>query len=694
MAVEAMFKLARNVPGMGGFVEQVPKDQVPHQVEFSKVVQAVLAKIRNESDLGEEELDELSENLDDLVEQFVGETLTFFEPAKIPKGGENPIIPRWDRSTNSIQWYRVNAAIYRTFASMDIYRLPQAIEATFGAFRDVFTRGTIGLSASFGLTMNPLRDWQVLYANTRSNDSAGQLLMRWIQSMGATALHEVAGEKDTPGGEWVDAFLRMGGRSATFLGEDTVYTARAAQHLFGWQLRNMKNPSQVPSALVHDAARATRKAYDFYVDVIQSPETASRVTELKAIGKQVGWAPGMPMTFDQAVQLRIAIKQGTTDFSAAGEIGRVVNRMIPFFNAAIQGPRATWLSAQRRPGRFLFRMFAGMTIPTLVLWYRHKDEEWWKEMPAKERFKYWYFPIRVDGRSELLRIPRAFEIGALFAALPEMLADAWYTSDPKGASSYFDRLTKTGTTLGKEWVPEAAEAMLPNLRMPIVGEWAEQIANRDSYTDIPIVPRNELELWPHEQFNEYTSDASIAVARALRDVPGVPAALKSPRRLDHAIRGGFGPVFLEIWKYLGGDSVAGRELEKTPSDTYILGRLWRRGGELGTRARSIEEVYDRLEIADRNARSRFHEETFEERKRRLILSDARAALSALGATRHYAGDENTRRDLFKTMLDISKRALVASEAGERGPAVLDRKRAEYQRGRAEYLHQQQQEGQK
>ena len=94
----------------------------------------------------------------------------------------------------------------------------------------------------------------------------------------------------------------------------------------------------------------------------------------------------------------------TTDFTAVGEFSRFVNRMVPFHNAAIQGPRANLRAGKRNPQKFALRGLQ-LTAATMLLWWRNKDEEWWKEMDYREKFLNWHQKITLpDGREELVRI--------------------------------------------------------------------------------------------------------------------------------------------------------------------------------------------------------------------------------------------------------------------------------------------------
>lgn len=633
MVVDAIFKLS-NVEGLAHMIEEVPVDQVP---VASATIKALLERIASKAGIpkneGELELKGTGFHEDTDFSDLLGETLTFFAPAAYPKG-QDPVIPRW--VDGQVKWYRMDHRVARMLAGMDVYRLPWVLDITLGATARAFRLGTTGIRASFGLITNPARDFQTLYQNTRSSAWAPRLFVEYVKQMAVAGLsHASGGHYSSP---YLDAFLDLGAEMAQPLGQDMNHTARAARQLFQGKVVRVIDP---------------RNALDFVRQVLQFPETGARVTELRLLAEEVGWKPGTPMTLDQSLQLLLAAKQATVDFSAAGWLARVANQTIPFFNAPIQGERASVRAARRSPGRWLFRGLQ-MTAATLALWWINKDKEWYRELGARTRALYWAFEFQWNGRSELALIPRAQEGPLLFGSLPEALADAWYRQDPKGAREFFGA---------------ALDTLTPGLLPVPAREVLEQASNRDFYWDRPIVPQGELRRAPEEQAGEYTS----AVAKFLGDMFHV-----SPRRVDHAIRGTFGGVGSDVIDVVGlGGSAqeAGGELADAP----VLGRLFQRGGPLGVRPQSIDRLYDAIEQADQIAASMKIEEGPGQKEHRLMLEDAGQAISALSYVRSQTKDIDQRRELTRKMVEIAATALKdASVAGRiaRGPMQQERRQAQ------------------
>jgi hypothetical protein len=269
----------------------------------------------------------------------------------------------------------------------------------------------------------------------------------------------------------------------------------------------------------------------------------------------------------------------------------------------------------------------------LALWWLHKDEDWYREMPYREKYLHWHFPIDWP-EPTLIRIPRAFEIGVIFSALPEMLADAWYHKDPKAA---------------EEWVRTFIDVANPGFMPVIPGEMLEQYANRDFFWETPIVPRGELDRPLEEQYNEYSTKAAVVLGDLFN---------QSPRRIDHAIRGTMGAFPHDLLKIFG---LGPKELqrEKELGDIPVIGRVFQRGGKMGSRPISVDEVYEKAAAANERQASIKNPETEEERQKRLLLTDTTKALSAMSIVRRYTPNRDKRQKIQLARVEIAKDALKA-----------------------------------
>lgn len=605
LVLDQIFALNK-IQEFGGFLEEVPPAQRPvAEQTIAELIDRINQKIFDHDPTAPMvQFDPAGPPVStDLLEQ----TVTFFAPTE-PQGGEDAIVPFYDQG--QIRYFVVPRYLYRSLAGLDIYHLPKAVDLLLGAPARLARAGTTGLRASFGLVTNPQRDIQTFYINTRTSASAPRLFAAWLTSLKEAALYRTLGKKST----MLDTFVRLGGEMSQPLGADIPHTKRAARRLFAGQKELILDP---------------RNWYDFYRDLVQFPESAPRTAELRLLAEEIGWKPGTPMSLSQSFHLLIGLKEVSTDFTGAGEIARVVNQMVPFHNAAIKGPHANILAAKRNPQRFAWRG-AQLAALTLLLWWRHKDEEWYTQMEYRERFGYWHFPIEWPEPTRI-KIPRSFEIGLVFSGIPEALIDSWYRSDPEGVT---------------EWFKAAFAARPPVLPVP-VAEGAEQLANKDFFFDRPIVTTAVQGKPAEEQFNEYTTRVAILLGEVFN---------QSPMRIDHALRSMFGPVGGDVLGLLG---LGPSELERgnEMADLPIVGRMFQRGGQLGTQPRSVAKMYDQLEEAQKRQQSDRDPETESQRQLRLQLEDATKAVSALFYVRANTPEPERRARLTQEAARLSELAV-------------------------------------
>lgn len=641
-AVEALVRL-RNVEGIGQFIEPVPVDEIPilnrSLGELLATVQARLAA--NGIDLvtldGNGDPVELSPDDHD----FLNEMLTFWGPKQFTPAGK-PIFPHWNG--RRVEWFELDADLFNALSTLDQYRGTKAVEILFGKPGAVFRAGTTTMRASFGLIWNPLRDVQSLYANTRSSANAFQIFGAWMSSMKDMALARTIGKQN----EFIDFYQRIGGEMAQPLGEDMAPADRAARRLFQSKKEMVLDP---------------RNWWDFYRDFVQFPESAARIAEIKLVAKDMGWEPGMPMTESQALRLLTASKQVTVDFTAAGEFGRAMNRIAPFYNAAIQGPRASLRAYKRNPFKFVARGMQ-LTAVTLLLWWRNKDEEWYQNLDYKEKFLHWFIPV--PGQDAVVKIPRSFETGTIFGALPEMLFDAAWTNNPNEALAWFSNF---------------AAVMTPNVEPVLFAQAFDQYKNENRFWNTPIETKAEEERFAKDRYNEYTSRVAIFLGKTFPAWSHGDHVGLSPKRIDHAINGIFGPFAGDIIGVLG---LGSRELDKEweASDTPVVGRIFQRGGKTGTRPRPINELYDLVEHVQKREKSRKFRDEFvdpDERQLRLQIEDAQKAVTALLYVRRFTTANEPRRQLTEEALSVAADAVAAYKAQEQDRATFRALRVDAER---------------
>ncbi len=609
LVANAVLDVSRE-PGFGFLVEEVPLDRVRQSVPVERVRQQ----------LEEMGVDTTAAAPDALLE--------WYAEARDPKGVD-PVYARRD-AAGKVHWYVLAPDVFEVIGGVDNPRVAAGMLAQLAAWGTrTFKMGTTGLRPKFNLVTNPLRDAQNFGLQVQGTANPARMLGAFFASV-ADMLKASLGMGVVKPSAWWEALHDLGVPMANSLAHDITQTRSALRG--AWHGK---------------ALQAVTQPINSFRELIGGFETVPREAQMRILASELGWKPGMPLTRDQAVALTVAAKRVTTDFTAGGTHSRNWNLYIPFYNAAIQGTRATGRTLRTAVDKgYAERMgtsqrqalgriaIGGAFLTTLGLgnWLRNKDKEWYRALPWRERFL--FTNIDMDDGT-VAQVPRPIDWGNLFMVLPEALADSWYQKDPQTAGAAIEHILTNMNPLG---LPAPANAIL------------EQAANRDFFWDRPLVPRGEQDLLPGDQRSEYSS----WLAKALGDA--FPNHV-SPRRADALVRqlGGGAAADLVDALGLGGQM---RDREKEPSDLPVIGTLFRRGGTYTAANRHLvdfQNLYAYFAARDRSKQRPLdaREEAFWSR-----IKDERKRI-------------DMARDIALVTRELAPRQKLFQAAGERARVLMD-----------------------
>jgi len=219
------------------------------------------------------------------------------------------------------------------------------------------------------------------------------------------------------------------------------------------------------------------------------------------------------------------------------------SRMIPFFNAQIQGLNvlhkalAGKATMQERLGvqqKFWDR--AGMLMAgTLIYAMAMEDDDTYKNARASDKYGNWFVPLARDPENPkndiTLKLPIPFEVGLLFKALPEALRDYM-----RGTST--EQEWKAIRNLFLNQIPGGSSFMLPQLAKPLI----EVGTNHSFFTSREIEGANMQGLAPQERYTARTTELAKRMSEMLQ-IDAMPDALKlSPLQIEHLARGYLGSL--------------------------------------------------------------------------------------------------------------------------------------------------------
>lgn len=259
----------------------------------------------------------------------------------------------------------------------------------------------------------------------------------------------------------------------------------------------------------HDVLTKTWEAYRSVGDAV---ENANREAIYEATMEQTG------STTKAAYEAKDIM-----DFSLRGShpMVNLLADVIPFLNSRMQG---MYRLGRADPKRALIGGLMLMAFSLLLLAINHDDERY-QALPDWEKDTYWhFFTPGVEGH---LRIPKPFELGALFGSIPErMMSRLMGDIDTK---KLMQRVA---------W--NVYEQLKIDLIPQIVKPAGEAAANYDLFGGRPIENAHDLKLPANQRANAHTSPTMKLVADTGKDL--LNPINMGPKRLEHVWNGYFGAM--------------------------------------------------------------------------------------------------------------------------------------------------------
>ena len=274
-------------------------------------------------------------------------------------------------------------------------------------------------------------------------------------------------------------------------------------------------------------------------------------------------------------------REGTVDFQRVGgsAIQKILNHIIPFYNVALEGTDRTFRAFRDRKIQTALTTVAGITLPSVALWYYNKNDERIQQLAQWRKDVAWNFagsdrwkPISTQGRNEILdgmvqrlpgidtsKLPNTFRqtkdgsweyndaiiwalpkppgVGQLFGSIPERMLDYFVSKHPDAFKE-----------LGKGIMQAFAPGIIPQAALPEVERWA----NKSVFMERTLISPTLQKLPPSQHITPQTSDTAQAVGKVVRSVIGDKSTLGSPVIIDNYIRqwaGGLGKHVTDMLDY-------------------------------------------------------------------------------------------------------------------------------------------------
>ncbi|HYE20082.1 MAG TPA: LPD38 domain-containing protein [Tepidisphaeraceae bacterium] len=509
----------------GWFAEKVDLDPTGHQFKVEDVRRQLEAL---GADLSAVDMDRM---------------LMVFDQPTAYRGPDN-IVTIWRDGKR--EFWELDPEVYKAVTEMDVIELGEAMKLLSANAR-LIRAGATAYNGAFALA-NMIKD-------TLTAPVFGR---RWTKLPVVDSVRGLVSQiANLPEAQRYHA---AGVGMATLMGQDRAKAGRFARQMLADSIKE-----KAVQKIVHPL--------DTLRSMLEVGESAARVEEFRQTleDAEAKWGKG---TESAVIDAMVAAKEVTVDFTRGGTIAVGLNRLSPFFNARIQGASRLWraLSNPKTATAATLKAFSMITVGSLLLYWSHKDEEWWKELPDHERFNYWHWSM--DGGKTIHRIPMPESLGKLFGALPvEAFHQAIQKGDHRANDALFD--------LVKSFLPISSPA---DLAMGWGKPAVEAYSNHDSLRNRSIVPvQIERGKMPKDQYARHTTD----LAKYLGEKFNV-----SPMKVEHMISGYTGGAGLNAMRWA--DIWRGTRKDRgEKADTFLIGRFYSRD-PIG-RGKQVEQFYDRLE---------------------------------------------------------------------------------------------------
>lgn len=240
-------------------------------------------------------------------------------------------------------------------------------------------------------------------------------------------------------------------------------------------------------------------------------------------------------------------REGTLDFAKKGSQVRAMNMITDFFSANVNGTDKMIRMAKDNPSGFAVKVFAGITLPSILLYEANKDDPRYNEIPQWQ--KDLFYIVMTD--NHIFRIKKDFGLGVVFGSGAEHMLKA-YDDYNKGKSLDTQSLSNYFAQVWGSLMPPVT----PTAVRPIV----EQATNTSFFTGQRLVPDSKEKLLPEYQYNDYTSELTKKIGGMIGAIPGMRSdfapdqakALASPIVIDNYVRqwtGNMGNYVVQLADY-------------------------------------------------------------------------------------------------------------------------------------------------
>jgi len=420
------------------------------------------------------------------------------DPVASVDSSDHQIFPMMDG--NKVRYFEVDNRLARALSTeMSGLLSNPLMKFIFRPSAQIFRPAATTLRLAF-VMKNLIRDTATAYRYVNTGEGSFKDMLNLAGALGNslidTASYKAGGGKKS----WAAAIDRMGINNSTRFGAAEDVRANLSK-TYGKNFLDF-----------------TEKTFSGIESIMSSGEEATRQAVMRLEARRLGIKDiNQKLTSQQAMELAIAYKRGTTNFQKQGYQARTVNMAVPFFTARIAEMTRLPDDFRRNPGK-VATITLGMLAAGIYHAIHHSDQDWYKEMTPEAKLNAMWTTMNIGGQDKMVFVPLD-NVSAIGWGLGQVIGSKMH-EDPKLPVAYKE--------LALAYFGQ--HAPLSNryeILGPVLKEIIQQDNNKDYYFNKPIVPASLQFRDPKYQFNEFTTETAKAIGSTMG---------WSPLKVDHFIR--------------------------------------------------------------------------------------------------------------------------------------------------------------
>jgi len=495
-----------------------------------------------------------------------GDAFLNFYASQFQYHGKIPYVSVWEKGKRV--WYRVDPELYNVIAKTGDNSATffgnnlSLVEKIMGGASRGVRLGATGINASFIFVRNAMRDMFTLAVQSEKG----------LMTPFGTITGLISEILDTAGKNSPEMLKKFG--IDPKMADLYKRTGTVVSTMAGFDNQAMK----AQTALLESSVKKNVFTFGFKHPIygmrlaFSAMENASRIAEFKAVYDSVLKETNDPE--EAIIRAGRAAQDVTTDFARGGKMGKALNKIIPFYNAGVQGINKLYRTLggeEKLTGyyktddksympkyekdaygrtklatKYMMKMVSWVTSMSLLS-YLMRDDEKWKDLNMHDRANYFHFWTG----SNHIKIPAPFLIGAIFHGGMQTALLHVNKKDEKAIEEYINYMLQE----------QFSDVLIDPRRVALLGTYFRVKENKD-YAGRNIEPKYAREVLHYEDIMKpWTTTPAKKLAKIM------PVGELSPVQLEYIMNDLSGGTYNRVFRtfedmsklYMSGKNVWGRK---------------------------------------------------------------------------------------------------------------------------------------